>query len=104
MQRGAVFQTLYDLTRRLEEASIPYAVLGGIALGKHGLVRMTVEIDLLLTPEGLSIFQARYLGRGYLPAFPGAGRSFRAADTGVRIKVITTDAYPTWLHPADASV
>ena len=112
MQRGAVFQTLGDISRRLDEASIPYAVLGAIALGKHGLVRMTVDIDLLLTPEGLSAFQARFVGRGYVPAFPGARKSFRAAETGVRIDVITTGEYPgdglpkpvRFPHPADSSV
>jgi hypothetical protein len=94
METGKLHVTLADLARRLDEAAIPYAVLGAVALGRHGYRRMTVDIDLLLTPEGLAQFQERFLGRGYVPAFPGAAKSFRAADTGVRIDVITTGQYP----------
>lgn len=94
MQRGRIHQALHDLARRLDEAGIPYAVLGAIAMGRHGMTRMTVDIDILLTGQGLAEFQARYLGRGYVPAFPGAKKSFRAAETGVRVEVITTGEYP----------
>ena len=86
--------TLSDLTRRLEAAGIPYAVLGAIALARYGYQRMTVAIDLLLSPEGLVRFQEQYLGRGYVPAFNGATKSFRAAETGVRVDVITSGEYP----------
>ncbi len=94
MERGSILQSLKDLARRLEETSIPYAVVGAIALARHGLVRMTLDIDVLLSPEGLERFKARYLGRGYVPALPGAGKTFRAADSGVRIEVITAGEYP----------
>jgi hypothetical protein len=94
MQRGNVNQALRDLARRLDEAGIPYAVLGAIALGQHGMPRMTMDIDVLLTPQGLAQFKARYLGRGYVPASPGAEKTFRSSDTGVRIEVITTGEYP----------
>jgi hypothetical protein len=94
MQRGNVNQALRDLARRLDEAGIPYAVLGAIALGQHGMPRMTLDIDVLLTPQGLAQFKARYVGRGYVPAFPGAEKTFRHGDTGVRIEVITTGEYP----------
>ena len=112
MQCGSIHQTLRDLARRLDEASIPYAVLGAMALAQHGLVRMTLDIDLLLTPAGLAEFKDRYLNRGYVSAFPGAEKTFRASDTGVRIKVITSGQHPgdrlpkpvSFRHPAEASV
>jgi hypothetical protein len=94
MQRGPLHQTLRRLTRDLDEAAIPYALLGAIALGSHGLSRMTADIDILLTPQGLAAFRARYEGRGYIPAFSGAAKSFQATDTGVRIEVLTTGEYP----------
>ncbi len=94
MERGDIYQTLRDLARDLNDAEIPYAVLGAIALAQHGLARMTMDIDILLTPDGLSAFQSRYVGRGYVAAFPGAEKTFRAAGTGVRIEVITTGEYP----------
>ncbi len=99
MQRGAVHRTLRELTRRFEEAGIPYAVLGAMALGQHGLIRATLDIDILLAPEGLAKFKERYLGRGYVAAFPGAEKSFRAADTGVRIKMIAT-SIPVTVYPS----
>jgi hypothetical protein len=68
--------------------------MGGIALAQHGFPRMTQDIDILLTKEGLEAFKARYLWRGYVPAFSGAEKTFRAVETGVRIKVITTGEYP----------
>jgi hypothetical protein len=112
MQRGRVYDTLRALARRLDEAGIPYAVLGAIAMGEHGMRRLTLDIDILLTAEGLSEFTSRYLGRGYVPAFPGARKSFRAADTGVRIEIITSGEYPgdgrpkpvVFPDPADAAV
>jgi len=94
MQTGSVHKSLRELTRRLDEAQIPYAVVGALALGFHGLVRATVDIDILLTKEGLAKFKERYLGLGYVTAFPGAAKSFRGTDNGVRIDVITTGEYP----------
>ena len=82
MERGALHEALKNLARQLDGASIPYALVGAIALGRHGLVRMTLDIDVLFTREGLEQFKARFLGRGYVPAFPRAERAFRAADTG----------------------
>lgn len=94
MERGNVFQALRDLARRLDEASIPYAIVGGIALGQHGMPRMTMDIDVLLTPAGLETFKSRCLGRGYVAAFPGAEKTFRDTGTGVRIEVLTAGEYP----------
>ncbi len=82
MQRGPVHQTLRELVRRFDEAEIPYALLGAMALGHHGYARATVDLDILLTPDGLARFKERYLGRGYSAAFPGARKSFRSSDLG----------------------
>ena len=112
MESGKLHVTLADVTRRLEEAAIPYAVLGAIALGRHGYHRMTLGINLLLPPEGLAQFKERLVGHGYVPAFPGAAKSFRSADTGVRVEVITAGQYPgdslpkpvVFPNPAEVSV
>lgn len=94
MERGSLVEALRGLTQRLDEASIPYALIGAIALSFYGLARMTLDVDVLLSPEGLEKFKALYLGRGYVPAFPGANKTFRAADSGVRIDVVTAGDYP----------
>lgn len=42
---------LRTITSRLDDAGIPYAVCGGIAVTLHGFVRATKGIDLLVQPE-----------------------------------------------------
>lgn len=94
MARGDVFTTLQHLTRRLEEEKIPYALIGGLALAAHGFVRMTQDVDILMTREGLETFKQRFLGRGYALAFSGAEKTFRDTDTQVRIEMLITGDYP----------
>jgi len=94
MARGDVFNTLRNLARRLDEAQIPYALVGGLALGAHGFVRMTQDVDLLMTREGLEVFKEKFLGRGYVPAFSGAQKTFRDTETQVRIEILTSGDYP----------
>lgn len=92
--QGDVHRTLRRLAGRLDREQIPYALIGGMALAQHGFVRMTQDVDILLTAEGLEAFRARCVGRGYVLAFPGAQKTFRDTETGVRIEVITTGEYP----------
>jgi len=111
--KSGVYQTLLNLARRLDEEGIPYAVIGGMALGRHGLARMTKDLDVLMTAEGLAAFQVRCVGKEYVPAL-GARKTFRDTDTQVRIEIITTGEYPgdgtlrakpvAFPDPADASV
>jgi hypothetical protein len=37
---------------RLAEARIDYAIAGAIALGEHGFLRLTVDVDVLIRGEG----------------------------------------------------
>lgn len=91
---GRLHDTLRRLTQRLNAEGIPYALLGGLALAEHGYPRLTEDIDLLLTPSGLERFRQRLVGRGYRPAFSGAEKTFRDAETGVRIEIVTAGEYP----------
>lgn len=92
--RGSVYTTLRRLTSRLEQEHIPYALIGGMALAAHGFVRMTQDVAILITPEGLAAFRERCVGRGYAPAFQGSQRIFRDTDTQVRIEIITSGEFP----------
>jgi hypothetical protein len=94
MGQGDVYRTLQRLAERLEREGIPYALIGGLALAHHGLVRMTQDVDILMTADGLAAFKERCVGRGYVLAFAGAHKTFRDTETGVRIEVITTGEYP----------
>ncbi len=94
MARGDVFTTLQNLTRRLGEANIPYALVGGLALAAHGFVRMTQDVDILMTRKGLEAFKEKFEGRGYVLAFSGAEKTFRDTETQVRIEILVTGGYP----------
>jgi hypothetical protein len=91
---GDIYETLRCLVDELDENGLDYAVIGGLALVAHGYRRFTEVVDILMTPEVLQVFRERLIGRGYLPAFSGAVKTFRDTRTGVRIEVVTTGDYP----------
>ena len=94
MKEGKIHQTLKRLAEALSEEAIPYAIIGGMALNLLGYTRETTDVDILLTPEGLERFRERLVGRGYVPAFAGALKSFRDAQTQVKVETLTTGEYP----------
>jgi hypothetical protein len=94
MKKGIVFETMRRLAERLASEGIPYAIIGGMALAAHGFVRMTLDVDILLTPKGLLLFREKLLGRGYVLDFPEAEKSFRDTETNVKIEIITSGEFP----------
>ena len=94
MGEGILNKALARLTTDLDAHSIDYAVLGATALFAHGYERLTVDIDLLMTPVGLQRFHDELVGLGYAPAFPGARKTLRSTTYGVSIDVVTTGEYP----------
>lgn len=94
MKKGPVWDSLLRLAGNLEGEGIAYALVGGLGLIAHGFERFTRDVDILLTAEGLEKFHRTLVGRGYVPAFPGARKSFRDALSGVRIEILTTGDYP----------
>ena len=52
MGQGALLDTVWRLAARLDEHGIAYAVIGGMALGQHGVVRMTEDVDFPAKVEG----------------------------------------------------
>lgn len=93
MRDDPVHRTLTDIAARLDALSIPYAVIGGMALVAHGYLRTTVDVDILVTCDGLERLHRELDGRGYLPPFDGS-RSLRNTDTGVRIEFVVTGQFP----------
>lgn len=91
---GGVYRALKLLTTALDLAGIPYAIAGALALGPQGFVRVTVDIDILLTREGLEQFHQKLVGKGYRPSFEGARKRLRCTQTGVKIDVLITGEYP----------
>ena len=93
MGEAEVQKALDKLVDLLNREGIPYAIIGAMALNEFGYRRVTVDVDVLLTPEGIAAFKARHLGRGYVEKFPGS-RGVRDAEHGVDIDVVLTGSYP----------
>lgn len=94
VKQGRLHETLRRLASRLDAEGIAYALVGGMALGEHGYVRMTEDVDVLLAPEGLARFGERLVGRGYVATHPGAARAFRDTESGVRIEILVSGEFP----------
>jgi len=90
---NAVHKTLRRISTRLQELGVDYAIAGGMCLFRHGFQRVTRDVDVLVTRDGLSEIHEQLEGRGYLKAFE-ASKNLRDADTGVRIDFIISGQYP----------
>ena len=88
-----VQRALIKIVAELEDAKIPYAIAGAMALNWYGYRRVTTDVDLLLTREGLQALKARLLGRGYLETFPGS-KGMRDTENNVGIDILITGDYP----------
>lgn len=93
MGEADVQRALERLARLLDQERIPYAVIGAMALNEWGYRRVTVDVDVLLTADGLASLRAAALGRGYLEKFPGS-RGLRDTEAGVTIDVVLAGEYP----------
>lgn len=91
---GMLNDALLRLVRDLERHSIDYAIIGAVALNQHGFQRLTVDIDLLLSVEGLERFREKLVGLGYRPAFEGARKKFRTAQENIPIDIISAGEFP----------
>ena len=62
MGQSQVDKALLQFAERLDAEQIPYAIIGAMALNAYGYRRVTEDVDVLLTADGLARFKARYLG------------------------------------------
>ena len=93
MGEADVQRALERLAGILDAKRIPYAIIGALALNEWGYRRVTVDVDVLLAPEGLRDLKAAVLGRGYLEKFPGS-RGLRDTEAGVSVDVVLAGEYP----------
>jgi hypothetical protein len=93
MGEADVQLALERLARVLDDQGIPYAIVGALALNEWGYRRVTVDVDVLLSPEGLRRLKAAVLGLGYVEKFPGS-RGLRDTEAGVDIDVLLAGEYP----------
>jgi hypothetical protein len=93
MGQSDVHKALAKLVTTLEREQIPYAIVGAMALNEYGYERVTTDVGVLLTAEGLRTFKERWLGRGYVEKFAGS-KHLRDAEFNVGIDVLLTGDYP----------
>src|SRR6476646_6355489 len=89
----SVFKTLRKIAQRLESIGVPYAIAGGMALQAHGFRRLTVDVAILVSREGLRTIHAKLDGLGYVPPFSGS-KNLRDAEHGVRIEFLISGEFP----------
>jgi len=98
------------LVKRLNNAGISYALMGGMAVNAHKYVRTTGDVDILLTMEGFNQFKAKFVPKFYDQV---SGRSRRLVDkkNSIQIDFLLTGLYPgsgkpgpiSFPHPDDVS-
>ena len=93
MGESKVQKALEQVTAALDDLGVPYALVGAMALNAYGYQRVTVDVDLLLTRDGLATFKAARLGRGYSEKFPGS-KGVRDTAHGVDIDILLAGDYP----------
>ena len=92
-EKSAVFAALQRITRRLKELDVPYAIVGGMALFKHGLRRFTEDVDILVRKADLKRIHLALEGLGYI-APRKHSKTLRDTENGVRIEFLTTGEFP----------
>jgi hypothetical protein len=93
MGESKVHQTLDRIARLLDELQVDFALADGLAVGFRGHLRLTIDVDILISYEGLKLFKERWLGRAYMEKFPGS-KGVKDAKTGVPIDFLIAGDYP----------
>ena len=84
--RGPVLEAAREVSRILADAGVRAAVVGGVAVGLHGHLRTTRDVDLLIDDE-LADATAALSAAGY--AYDPRRREFSVA--GVPVHLVTTE-------------
>ena len=93
MGEANVQKALERLAHVLDRNGIPYAVVGALALNEWGYQRVTVDVDILLSTDGLRRLKAEVLGKGYVEKFLGS-RGMRDTEANVDIDFLIAGEYP----------
>lgn len=106
-----VQRAAHRLAAALEDLGVPYVICGALAVTAHGHARLTEDVDILVTAEGLGRFKERWLGNGWVERFAGS-KGMRDVRHQVKIDVLLTGDFPgdglpkpvRFPHPDEASI
>ncbi|MGH7150144.1 MAG: hypothetical protein ACREIU_05585 [Planctomycetota bacterium] len=91
--RSRVHRAAAKISKTLEGLGIDFAICGALAVNAYGEPRMTSDVDVLVTPDGLARFKAACLGRGYVEKFAGS-RGVRDTENKVAVDFLLTGGLP----------
>jgi hypothetical protein len=92
-KRDAVHKTMRRTIRNLEQANIPYALIGGMAVNLHGYRRTTNDVDFLVVLEGVDEFKKRFVPKHY-EATPCRPRRFTDRKNEMIVDFFVAGLYP----------
>jgi hypothetical protein len=84
-------RAMHCISRALDAEGIAYAVIGNMAANAHGYERVTTDVDVLITRDGLERIHERIVGRWF---HANGRKSLQHIATRVRIDFIVTGDYP----------
>jgi hypothetical protein len=61
-----IFEESVSLGKLLGQSGIRWAFIGGIALGIHGYIRATEDIDIIINPDDLTVLDQILKQQGYI--------------------------------------
>jgi len=93
MGDGEVQKAMRKVCAALDSDGIPYAVAGAMGLNLAGYRRVTTDVDLLLTRDGLAAFKKRHLGLGWVERFAGS-KGVRDTEFNVPIDFLIAGEFP----------
>jgi len=88
-----VHQAMRRIAERLEAAGIQYAIIGGMAVNAHRHRRTTIDVDFLLSADGLRELRSRASANDFDPV-PGRSRRFVDRPTGVTFDILVAGLFP----------
>jgi hypothetical protein len=77
----------------LKKAKIDYVVVGGMAIDAHGHHRLTNDVDVLMTPEGLELFRRLFVPKAY-GQMPERTRRFVDRVNKITLDILITGGIP----------
>jgi len=93
-----IVDELRDLVARFDEHHVEYALCGGMAMGVHGFMRMTMDIDFLIPASSLESAMTIATELGY--TIRGKDLSFKDGAVEIR-RISKVDADSGDLLPLD---